>query len=910
MGDLDDFDMEDPEYLEMGGAGVSSSTEETESDDSWGSDSDLDEESECEEGGKETVRKKDSSSPEEEESEEEMGFGLFDDGEGRMAAADEKEGSPLADTYQMKANALQLEKGRFASPMRSRSRSRSDKHSSPAYSPTSPAYSPASPAYSPTSPTEEATEAEYTKPKPLARKMAPKRVEKEKAPSPHFSKMSATFLTRESERGKSSYRVSDEVQARVDRLDDLVEKADALSAQAAIFGASTTISKDDGLFAGSTEASVQKPKPFESKPGIVQPARFTYEATPDTTKGLFGRKAEPETAGFALAQSVAAEEPAPAFGFGAPVASFGAETYGTRGVDLDAPIPYGKIPVGGTPFGETPVSGKPFGESAVKFGGPPGTVAGTKTQETAFGQGFGYASSRGVGFGKATFGEATYGTPFGGTPFAATTGLFAHSTAPKDQEAVSFGFAPSTDQSTRGGGGSAGGFSFGWTASSDLGQRDRDRSSPLIGDTKKGFKFGASLEEKEETASFSFGGSSQKVVPQAGFGADQQMQQQQQQQQQQAQMNVSDTAPQRKMRSRLHGAIATLSESSQAEMVPEAGFISNQRMQQQQAQMDVLLTAPPRTGGGRVHGALTRLDESSQAKVVPQARVGSRAPQKARKTTGGKAVRVSSGFKDSLDIVDKSSRDTGDSWRAVKRTETPMAGYFDMRAMSPASTNSAQSVAFQQLSASAAFLQAPPPAPPPCSTGPPPLPPRCPAGPPPPAGAPPPPPPPPKGIQLLKPRASLKSKAVMAAPMRALSMPSKEYAPLPPPPPSSVEQAPELPAWDREEELQMGIVEESRAIASYEQMEELKPLSRSLELRQKKKKKQFEIQARLEEEKVSLDKVMYMDESVQEGEEMYRTSLRGFYGPRRGPGAYHSASFHLTSVSILPVMTSADVSND
>ncbi|XP_035659528.1 protein mono-ADP-ribosyltransferase PARP4-like [Branchiostoma floridae] len=936
-------------YMEMGGAGkdklcaVSSSSEENESDDSWGTDSDSPV-YECgamyEEEGEKTARKKYSSS-EEEESEEEMGFGLFDDDEGRMAegkktarkkvpssfeeeievqmgfarlfddgevrmAAPEEKGTmakmekkkkkvaPLAETYQMKANALQLGKGRFATTLRSRSDNRR------------------SPAYSPTSPTEEATEAEYTKPKPLARKMAPRRVEKEKepeAPSPHFSKMSAKFLTREAERGKSSYRVSDEVQARVDRLDDLVEKADALSAQAAVFGASTTISKDDGLFAGSTEASVQKPKPFESKPGIVQCARFTYEATPDTTKGLFGRKAEPKTAGFALAQSVAAEEPAPAFGFGAPVAIFGAETYGTRGVGFDAPIPYGKIPVSGTPFGETPVSGKPFGESAVKFGGPPGTVAGTKTQETAFGQGFGSASSRGVGFGKAASYGARYGTRIGGTPFAATTGLFAHSTAPKEQEAVSFGFTPSANKSTRDDGGSAGGFSFGWTASSDMGQRDRDRSSPLIGDTKKGFKFGAPLEEKEETASFSFGGPSQKVVPQAGFGADQQIQQQQQQQQQQAQMNVSNTAPQRKMRSRLHGAIATLSESSQAEMVPEAGFISNQRMQQQQAQMDVLLTAPPRTGGGRVHGALTRLDESSQAKVVPQARVGSRAPQPARKTTGGKAVRVSSGFKDSLDIVDESSRDTGDSWRAIKRTETPTAGDFDMRAMSPASTNAAQSVAFQQLSASAAFLQAPPSAPPPCSTGPPPPPPPCPAGSPPPAGAPP--PPPPKGTQLLKPRASLKSKAAMAAPLKMRSLPSKAFAPLPPPPPSSVEKLPDLSASldKEEEELQMVLVE-SLAIARYEQMEELKPLSRSLELRQKKKKKQVEIQARLEEEKASLDKVMYMDESVQERDEMYRTSLRGLHGPRRGPGAYHSASFHLTSgsfsgreIDVVPIVT-------
>ncbi|XP_066269374.1 protein mono-ADP-ribosyltransferase PARP4-like [Branchiostoma lanceolatum] len=868
---------------------ASSSSEEE--DDSWEADSDLEDEEEMEleeggrsfpgvmcglmkgqnrdpregvKGGRKKAGKKQLSS-EEEESDEEMGFGLFDDdGEDGKGAAKGRFQAvaniimPQAETFHRKASASGKGPSSLtyrsttvsASPERSRSRSR--ERLSPLYSPTSPSYSPTSPSYSPTPPTEEAIEAEPPKRKPLARKMAPKREEKE--PKAHgtaprrFAMYSKKLDTRIAGRGISlvtELPVSDGRHARKDRLDDLIEKADALQAQSAVFSASTTISKDDGLFASTREARVQKATfsqamvKSKSRSSILKPASFTLGQTSDTSKGVFGKTAEPKMSGFGLSQSVAANQPAPAFGFGAltSTSSFGImcgtaakiesqETAFSSDSDSDgsaAPshdASFDAAAPGGTPLGGTSFDGTPFGGTTGLFG----QTTAPKEQEPVP---FGGAPFGGTPFAATTslFGQTTApreqepvsfgGAPFDGTPFAASTSLFGHKTAPQEQEAVSFGFASSAAPSVGGGGAGVGRDSwFGPVRSSAL------------SDSTEGFTFGAPLQEKEETARFSFGG------------------------------------------------------SSQAEMIPKGGSTS-------------------------------------------------RLPQRARKSTGGKAGRYVAD-KDGK-IVYQSPSDTGVFGKAARQSEMPTFGDFDKSITTTVSSNAAQS-GVQLLPE----YDAPAPIPRPCSTAPPPPPPPCsarPPPPPPPSSARPPPPPPPSSAR-----------------------------PSPPPPPCSVTAnvklcgrpqarslAREQPAQEREKERQRRMImakvcgrrqahslareQPAREGEKEERQQQLmmvkerfamftrvkerldierkkkeeKPITLELTKEQRKETDRFMMLAELEKEKASIS--LDMDE----GEERYEKYTSSLKRLRRGPGAYHSARSHLTSdytgyfsgrdIGVVPIVT-------
>ncbi|KAI8502339.1 Protein mono-ADP-ribosyltransferase parp4 [Branchiostoma belcheri] len=755
-----------------------------------GYDEDLDEEETCEEGVHVVQKmsgKKDSSEELEEESEsdEDMEFGLFDQ-EGWMAADEEKE--ILAKPEMEKKKVALLEKcSRLASPVMSRSAVAT------------------STAYSPTSPTKLVAYSVYSKPSP--QKMALKRAEKElEAPRPETDEVTVDVTLKAS---------LDGIQARGDRLEDLIEKSDTLSAEAPVFfQASTAISEE--LFAATAEPTVHEATLVESKPAVL---RKSGRAPPKGAR--FVREVEPEPVSEEVAQSApsAASRSAPAFGFIPPGASFGKKSAGL-------------------------------------VGGPPGTTAEeTKTKEVAFGQGFGSdAVSQGAGFGATPFGAPPLdATPFGAPPFGAPqlgapqfgaaktkTQEAQSTTAAKEPEAALFGFASSATPS------GGGGFSFGST-SSDIPLKDEDKSSVPI-DSSKGLKFGAPLEEKGGTTGFRFGGSSQaKMIPQQG------------------------------------------------------GFISHPQMQQQQ---------------------------QAQSNVPDRARIPGRKAQSARKTTGGKALRPAADKVASDGVKADSSPDTVvfmDESDKAKETKTPTSAKSPLK-MIPATCCMVcydMPPLYQQGSPPPpAPSRGPPPLPPTSQQEPPPPPPPCPAGPPLPAGAPPPPPPQfRKSLLLALSQEKLKGKSgqsptemIQPPPSRA-PPPSMGGRPPPPPsmgrrpPPPMMTRAPppnmarlrvdadalyvyglaaELPKGEEEEPME---VEESPAICG-EQVEEE---SMALKLRKLKKKKVLELRAEFEKKYESLP--------VDEREERDGRSslLNQIIIPgtslRRGPGAYHSASFHPTSDS-------------
>ncbi|XP_078664712.1 uncharacterized protein LOC144907477 isoform X2 [Branchiostoma floridae x Branchiostoma belcheri] len=876
----------------------------------------YDEEETCEEGVHVVQKmsgKKDSSEELEEESEsdEDMEFGLFDQ-EGWMAADEEKE--ILAKPEMEKKKVALLEKcSRLASPVMSRSAVAT------------------STAYSPTSPTKLVAYSVYSKPSP--QKMALKRAEKElEAPRPETDEVTVDVTLKAS---------LDGIQARGDRLEDLIEKSDTLSAEAPVFfQASTAISEE--LFAATAEPTVHEATLVESKPAVL---RKSGRAPPKGAR--FVREVEPEPVSEEVAQSApsAASRSAPAFGFIPPGASFGKKSAGLvggppgttaeetktkevafgQGFGSDAvsqgagfgATPFGAPPLdatpfgappfgapqfgapqfgaaktktqeaqrfgsdavsqgagfGATPFGAPPLGATPFGAplfGATPFGAPQFGAAKIKTQEAAFGQGFSSnAVSRGADVSTTPFGATSFGatpsiaTPFGGTPFASTISLFGHSTtAAKEPEAALFGFASSATPS------GGGGFSFGST-SSDIPLKDEDKSSVPI-DSSKGLKFGAPLEEKGGTTGFRFGGSSQaKMIPQQG------------------------------------------------------GFISHPQMQQQQ---------------------------QAQSNVPDRARIPGRKAQSARKTTGGKALRPAADKVASDGVKADSSPDTVvfmDESDKAKETKTPTSAKSPLK-MNPATCCMVcydMPPLYQQGSPPPpAPSRGPPPLPPTSQQEPPPPPPPCPAGPPLPAGAPPPPPPQfRKSLLLALSQEKLKGKSGQSPTEMIQPPPSRAPPPSmggrPPPPPSmgrrppppmmtrapppnmarlrvdadalyvyglgettkrmgarigarigarSLKKAAELPKGEEEEPME---VEESPAICG-EQVEEE---SMDLKLRKVKKKKVLELRAEFEKKYESLP--------VDEREERDGRSslLNQIIIPstslRRGPGAYHSASFHPTSDS-------------